>query len=88
MTSFTKRVKTNAHKGDSIKLHFVQVGDSGVGKSCLLEKLVDLTSNNAFISTIGVDIRTHMIQVDGKTVKLQVGRRLYRNYSSCCISFV
>ena len=67
---------------------FVQVGDSGVGKSCLLEKLVDLTSNNAFISTIGVDIRTHIIQVDGKPVKLQVGRRLYRKYSSCCSSFV
>jgi GTPase SAR1 family protein len=48
------------------------VGDSGVGKSCLLDKLLDVSSTNAFISTIGVDIKTHAIHVDGKSVKLQV----------------
>ena len=50
----------------------VMVGDSGVGKSCLLEKFIDLSSNNAFISTIGVDVRTHVIKLDGQSVKLQV----------------
>ena len=33
--------------------HF-QVGDSGVGKSCLLDKFLDDSSTNNFISTIGV----------------------------------
>ena len=35
----------------------VMVGDSGVGKSCLLDKFLDDSSTNNFISTIGVDIR-------------------------------
>lgn len=48
------------------------MGDSGVGKSCLLEKFIDLSSNNAFISTIGVDVRTHVIKLDGQTIKMQV----------------
>ena len=36
----------------------VMVGDSGVGKSCLLDKFLDDSSTNNFISTIGVDIRS------------------------------
>ncbi len=48
------------------------VGDSGVGKSCLLEKLLDSASNNHFISTIGVDVRTHSVTHGGETYKLQV----------------
>ncbi len=52
----------------------VMVGDSGVGKSCLLEKLLDSTSNNHFISTIGVDVRTISVNHGGETYKLQVGR--------------
>ena len=36
----------------------VMVGDSGVGKSCLLDKFLDDNSTNNFISTIGVDIRS------------------------------
>jgi Ras-related protein Rab-8A len=54
----------------TIKL--VMVGDSGVGKSCLLEKLLDISSTNAFISTIGVDVRTHVINLNGNSLKLQV----------------
>ena len=51
----------------------VMVGDSGVGKSCLLEKLLDLNSTNTFISTIGVDVKNHAIKTeDGKLVRLQV----------------
>ena len=38
----------------------VMVGDSGVGKSCLLDKFLDDSSTNNFISTIGVDIRSHI----------------------------
>ena len=60
------------------------VGDSGVGKSCLLEKFLDLSSNNAFISTIGYEVRTHIIKLDGQTVKLQVSK--WRNMLSFFLS--
>jgi len=48
------------------------VGDSGVGKSCLLLRYTDGTFSENFISTIGVDFKIKTIQVDGQTVKLQI----------------
>ncbi len=48
------------------------VGDSGVGKSCLLEKLLHQESTNNFISTIGIDVKTHYANLNGQTTKLQV----------------
>ena len=47
------------------------VGDSGVGKSCILEKLLDSASTNTFISTIGVDVKNHTLKDNGRSVKLQ-----------------
>lgn len=73
---------------DEEPFKLVLVGDSGVGKSCLLDKLLNLTSNNAFISTIGVDIKTHVVQVDGRSIKLQVwdtgGQERYRPVLTTC----
>jgi Ras-related protein Rab-1A len=48
------------------------IGDSGVGKSCLLLRFADDNFTESFISTIGVDFRFRTIQIDGHTVKLQI----------------
>ena len=62
----------------------VMVGDSGVGKSCLLEKLMDVDSKNNFISTIGVDVKSHIVTLENKhTVKLQVN--IVTVYSIKCL---
>ena len=50
----------------------VMIGDSGVGKSCLLDKFLDDSSSNNFISTIGVDIRTREAVINNNKVKVQV----------------
>ena len=50
----------------------VLVGDSGVGKSSLLIRFVDDQFQENLLSTIGVDFHFRTINVNGKTVKLQV----------------
>lgn len=62
------------------------IGDSGVGKSCLLLRFADDTYNESYISTIGVDFKIRTIELDGKTVKLQIwdtaGQERFRTITS------
>lgn len=81
--------KGGGEEGGASSYKLVMVGDSGVGKSCILEKLVDAGSTNTFISTIGVDIRNHTLkEKNGRLVKLQVwdtgGQQRYRPVLSTC----
>lgn len=48
------------------------VGDSGVGKSCLLLRFVEDKFNTSFITTIGIDFKIRTIESKGKKIKLQV----------------
>lgn len=47
------------------------IGDSGVGKSCLLLRFADDVFSDTFIATIGVDFKIRTVELDGKKVKLQ-----------------
>jgi len=64
----------------------VLIGDSGVGKSCLLLRFADDTWMDSYISTIGVDFKIRTIELDGKTIKLQIwdtaGQERFRTISS------
>ncbi|GFO32039.1 ras-related protein rab-26 [Plakobranchus ocellatus] len=49
------------------------VGDSGVGKTCLLVRFKDGTFlSGSFISTVGIDFRNKVVDVEGTKVKLQI----------------
>lgn len=48
------------------------IGDSGVGKSCLLLRFADHSYSESYISTIGVDFKIRTIELDGKVIKLQI----------------
>nr|XP_025840528.1 ras-related protein Rab-26 isoform X3 [Vulpes vulpes] len=49
------------------------VGDSGVGKTCLLVRFKDgAFLAGTFISTVGIDFRNKVLDVDGVKVKLQI----------------
>ncbi|KAH3764060.1 Rab GTPase [Pelomyxa schiedti] len=48
------------------------IGDSGVGKSCLLLRFSDDSFTPSFISTIGIDFKIRTIELEGKRIKLQI----------------
>ncbi|XP_060788997.1 ras-related protein Rab-15-like isoform X1 [Neoarius graeffei] len=48
------------------------LGDSGVGKTCLLHRLTDTEFLSPHISTIGVDFKMKTIEVRGLKVRIQI----------------
>ncbi|KAF7640186.1 hypothetical protein Mgra_00000013 [Meloidogyne graminicola] len=48
------------------------IGDSGVGKTCILYRFSDDAFNSTFISTIGIDFKIKTIELRGKKIKLQI----------------
>lgn len=62
------------------------VGDSGVGKSCLLLRYCDGTYSDSYISTIGLDFKIKNVSMMGKNIKIQVwdtaGQERFRNVKS------
>ncbi|ONM17715.1 Ras-related protein RABD1 [Zea mays] len=62
------------------------IGDSLVGKSCFLLRFADDSYVDSYISTIGVDFKIRTVEVEGKTVKLQIwdttGQERFRTITS------
>lgn len=62
------------------------IGDSGVGKSCLLLRFAEDTYTQSFIATIGVDFKIRTIEQNGRTIKLQIwdtaGQERFRTITS------
>ncbi|KAL6122738.1 hypothetical protein NUSPORA_00269 [Nucleospora cyclopteri] len=50
----------------------ILIGDSGVGKTCLMQRYTDNIYKENNSATIGVDFKIKTINIDNKKVKLQV----------------
>ncbi|KAJ1043356.1 hypothetical protein NDA11_003312 [Ustilago hordei] len=68
--NYAARRMPNPHYDFLIKL--LLIGDSGVGKSCLLLRFCDDAWTPSFITTIGIDFKIRTIELDGKRIKLQI----------------
>ncbi|KAK9369057.1 ras family-domain-containing protein [Lipomyces kononenkoae] len=55
-----------------ILIKLLLIGDSGVGKSCLLLRFSEDSFTPSFITTIGIDFKIRTIDLDGKRIKMQI----------------
>mmetsp|Transcript_100662 Transcript_100662/g.157217 ORF Transcript_100662/g.157217 Transcript_100662/m.157217 type:complete len:210 (-) Transcript_100662:60-689(-) len=51
---------------------YIIIGDSSVGKSCLLLQFTDKRFREHHEATIGVDFGSRFVTIDGKKIKLQI----------------
>ena len=62
------------------------IGESGVGKTCILRRFVENKFIKNHLATIGIDFRTKVINVYGRDVKLKIwdtaGQERYHNITS------
>lgn len=61
-----------AKKAYDLLFKLLLIGDSGVGKTCILFRFSDDAFNTTFISTIGIDFKIKTIELRGKKIKLQI----------------
>ena len=55
-----------------LQIKLLMIGDSGVGKTCLLLRYANDSFSPTFITTIGIDFKIKQIHLDGKDIKLQI----------------
>ena len=81
-----------------MKINLITLGDSDAGKTSLLKKFTNDKFTNNHIITVGIDIKTKYVQVDGKTIKMNLfdtaGQERFRTMtmqyfnSTNCVMFV
>jgi len=55
-----------------IQIKLLMIGDSGVGKTCLLLRYANDSFSPTFITTIGIDFKIKNIDIDSTKIKLQI----------------
>ena len=72
--------------GDSKTFKILTIGESGVGKTCILRRFVENKFLKSHLATIGIDFRTKVLHVYGKDIKLKIwdtaGQERYHNITS------
>ncbi|KAJ0054193.1 hypothetical protein Pint_02847 [Pistacia integerrima] len=65
---------------------YIIIGDTGVGKSCLLLQFTDKRFQPVHDLTIGVEFGARMVTIDGRPIKLQIWDTVcYFSFSGCFI---
>jgi len=82
-----------------VLLKVIILGDSGVGKTCLLNQFINRKFDTRYKATIGADFMTKELEIDGTIVTLQIwdtagqerfqslGTAFYRGADACVLVF-
>mmetsp|Transcript_12017 Transcript_12017/g.48376 ORF Transcript_12017/g.48376 Transcript_12017/m.48376 type:complete len:225 (+) Transcript_12017:308-982(+) len=60
------------HSAYDLHVKLLMLGDTGVGKTCLLLRYAFDSFSPTFITTIGIDFKIKEVELDGLRVKLQI----------------
>jgi len=78
-----ERVQMNAI---DLQIKLLTIGDSSVGKTCLLHQYTNKSFPGSSIPTVGIDFKIMNITIDGKRIKMQcwdtAGQERYRNITA------
>ena len=55
-----------------MQIKLLMIGDSGVGKTCLLLRYANDSFSPTFITTIGIDFKIKNVDIGGTKIKLQI----------------
>lgn len=71
---------------DEIKMKILLIGESKVGKTCLINSYVIRKFNINQLSTVGLDFRTKKLEIQGKQINLSIydtaGQERFRNLAT------
>ncbi len=77
---------TKKREESESQLKLVLVGDSGVGKSNIISRFTKNEFNLESKTTIGVEFATKVVDLDGRSIKVQIwdtaGQERYRSMAS------
>lgn len=60
-------------RGDvDVQLKILVIGDTSVGKTSLLLRYTDDKFSPSFVSTIGIDFKVKLLELDGQKVRMQI----------------
>ena len=69
-----------------LQIKLLTIGDSSVGKTCLLHRYTNKSFSSSSIPTVGIDFKIMNITIDGKRIKMQcwdtAGQERYRNITA------
>ena len=68
---YEKIQKNQSMNGDYLS-KLIIIGDTGVGKSCLMKRVIDNTFSEEHKVTIGVENGTYLMKCNHKVIKLQI----------------
>ena len=74
---------TSSDKNDNMVAKILTIGESGVGKTCILLRYTDNKFIKHHLTTIGIDYKTKDVNINNKSIKLKIwdtaGQERFRN---------